>query len=400
MSKTIKNEKNEIQRSEVFRKIYSKFRKEPSWLLKRILLEFRSPVLPSTKFIFSNFNKLRILYQKLVRHLLSHADDHGDDVLSVFYDLNCNPITFDFAYFLVGAEVFAKQNGKSKLFIWFVQKNKDSIKDEEYLKHVDEGSQDWRINNVLLPLARMHTAYAGYGILPQGTSVNKYIKRDLIYPEGFCENYSPRFNYKDLKDSIGLSTYRGFQISLQGQKYINSWKNYSKIRSPIVSITLRNYGFDPSRNSNIKEWAKFADWVSQRGYTPVFIPDVDTCWEPDNGLGAYLVFTEACWNLEIRMAFYNSCFVSFFYSNGLAACAILNKNIRCISMHPIISDSLVANEKAYTTNVMTIGDRTANFGESFQWSSWKRDSFENIKSEFLEFENQFSDQLSQEKNAD
>ena len=49
---------------------------------------------------------------------------------------------------------------------------------------------------------------------------------------------------------------------------------------------------------------------------------------------------------------------------------------------------------------MTIGDRTANFGESFQWSSWKRDSFENIKSEFLEFENQFSDQLSQEKNAD
>ena len=100
------------------------------------------------------------------------------------------------------------------------------------------------------------------------------------------------------------------------------------------------------------------------------------------------------------MAFYNSCFVSFFYSNGLAACAILNKNIRCISMHPIISDSLVANEKAYTTYVMTIGDRTANFGESFQWASWKRDSFENIKSEFLEFENQFSDQLSQEKNAD
>ena len=44
--------------------------------------------------------------------------------------------------------------------------------------------------------------------------------------------------------------------------------------------------------------------------------------------------------------------------------------------------------------------RRYDFAEAFQWLSWKRDSFENIKSEFLEFESQFSDQLSQEKNAD
>ena len=36
----------------------------------------------------------------------------ADEVLAV-YDLNSQPITFDFAYFLVGAEVFAKQNGKT-----------------------------------------------------------------------------------------------------------------------------------------------------------------------------------------------------------------------------------------------------------------------------------------------
>jgi hypothetical protein len=380
--------------------IYSRFRKEPSWLLKRILLEFKSPILPSTKFIFSNFNKLRILYQKLVRHLLSHTDDHGDDVLTVFYDLNCNPITFDFAYFLVGAEVFAKQNGKSKLFIWFVQKNKDFIKDERYLKHVDEDSQNWRFNNILIPLARMHAAYTGFGILPQGTSVKKYIKDGLIYPEGFCANYSPRFNYKDLRGSISLSSFRGLQTSLQGQKYINSWKNYSKISSPIVSITLRNYGFDPSRNSNIKEWVKFADWLSRGGYTPVFIPDVDACWQPDDTLGSHLVFTDACWNLEIRMAFYNSCFLSFFYSNGVGALAQLNKNIRCISMNPIIEDSLEAFGDRYEDYGLKPDQRRYDFAEPFQWLSWKRDSFENIKSEFLEFESQFSDELSQEENAD
>jgi len=297
---------------------------------------------------------------------------------------------------------FAKQNGKSKLFIWFVQKNKDFIKDEKYLKHVDEDSQNWRFNNILLPLARMHAAYTGFGILPQGTSVNKYIKDSLIYPEGFAENYSPRFNYKDLRDSMGMdsSSYRGLQTSLQGQKYINSWKNHAEIDLPIVSITLRNYGYDPSRNSNVKEWVKFADWLSQRGYTPVFIPDVDACWEPDDALGSHLVFTDACWNLEIRMAFYDSCFLSFFYSNGVSAVAQLNKNIRCIAMNPIIEDSLEAFGDRYEDYGLKPDQRRYDFAEPFQWFSWKRDSFENIKSEFLEFENQFSDALSQEQNAD
>ena len=380
--------------------IYSRFRKEPSWLLKRILLEFKSPILPSTKFIFSNFNKLRILYQKLVRHLLSHTDDHGDDVLTVFYDLNCNPITFDFAYFLVGAEVFAKQNGKSKLFIWFVQKNKDFIKDERYLKHVDEDSQNWRFNNILIPLARMHAACSGYGILSDGFHLEELVNNDLIYPQKYSRRLSPVMNYQEIMRSISLSSFRGLQTSLQGQKYINSWKNYSKISSPIVSITLRNYGYDPSRNSNIKEWVKFADWLSRGGYTPVFIPDVDACWQPDDTLGSHLVFTDACWNLEIRMAFYNSCFLSFFYSNGVGALAQLNKNIRCISMNPIIEDSLEAFGDRYEDYGLKPDQRRYDFAEPFQWLSWKRDSFENIKSEFLEFESQFSDELSQEENAD
>jgi hypothetical protein len=237
----------------------------------------------------------------------------------------------------------------------------------------------------------MHSAYSGHGILPKGNSIKEYIKNDITYPEGFSENYSPRFDYKETIRSLNLTSYKGFQTPLQGQKYINEWMNYAEIVSPIVSISLRNYGFDRKRNSNIKEWVKFADWVSQRGYTPVFIPDVDACWQPDDRLERHIVFTDACWNLELRMAFYDACFVSFFYSNGLVALAQLNKNIRCISMHPVIKDSKEATIEIYKSHGMPIGERKSDFGETFQWLSWKQDSFENIKSEFLEFEDQFSD---------
>ena len=69
-------------------------------------------------------------------------------------------------------------------------------------------------------------------------------------------------------------------------------------------------------------------------------------------------------------------------------------------MNPIIEDSLEAFGDRYEDYGLKPDQRRYDFAEPFQWLSWKRDSFENIKSEFLEFESQFSDELSQEENAD
>lgn len=385
-----------------FSKIISKVRTLGfKWFINRIRIEFKTPRLKATKPIIFFIHSVVSFFSKLIFSSKNKSYIDADEVL-VVYDLNSQPITFDFAYFLVGAEVFAKQNGKSKLFIWFVPRDEAAFDsaDSEYLNIVDQASQNWRFNNILIPLARMHAACSGYGILSEGFHLEKLVNNDLIYPQKYSRRLSPVMNYQEIMRSISLSSFRGFQAPVQAKRYINSWKNYSKISSPIVSITLRNYGYDPSRNSNIKEWVKFADWLSRRGYTPVFIPDVDACWQPDDGLGSHLVFTDACWNLEIRMAFYNSCFLSFFYSNGVGALAQLNKNIRCIAMNPIIEDSLWAYGDRDTHYGLKPDQRRYDFAEAFQWFSWKRDSFENIKSEFLEFESQFSDQLSQEKNAD
>ena len=44
--------------------------------------------------------------------------------MTAVYDLNVNPITFDFVYFLVGAELFAKKYGKNSFVVSFVQRKK------------------------------------------------------------------------------------------------------------------------------------------------------------------------------------------------------------------------------------------------------------------------------------
>ena len=159
-------------RSVSFSKIISKTRTFSfKWLINRIRIEFKTPRLKTTKPIIFFIHSVVSFFSKLTISSKNKSYIDADEVLAI-YDLNSQPITFDFAYFLVGAEVFAKQNGKSKLFIWFIPRDEAAFDsaDSEYLNIVDQASQNWRFNNILVPLARMHAACSGYGILSEGFS--------------------------------------------------------------------------------------------------------------------------------------------------------------------------------------------------------------------------------------
>ena len=85
------------------------------------------------------------------------------------------------------------------------------------------------------------------------------------------------------------------------------------------------------------------------------------------------------------MAIYELAFVNFFYSNGTSVIGSLNKKIRMIAMNPVIEESLQAKANIYKTYGLVSGQRRHNFAEKYQFLSWKHDTFENIRDEFLEF---------------
>ena len=157
----------------------------------------------------------------------------------------------------------------------------------------------------------------------------------------------------------------------------------------MVVITLRQYGYDVTRNSNIEEWVKFAHWVKEIGFTPVFVPDTDSCYLPNNLLEGFIVFNEACWNLGLRMALNELAFVNLFYYNGTAAICKLNKKVRIIAFYPILEKSIHGDSA--TINVMGLkeGQRRYDYAQPYQFLSWKHDSFENIREEFMEFQKCF-----------
>ena len=263
---------------------------------------------------------------------------------------------------------------------------KGGLDNEEYLATVSEDSQQWRLNNIVVQLAQLYPACSGYGLLPRNSQVDNYIKDQCVYPPRYSStNKSYPKNYAEIFELIDKKLFRGFSASKTGINYIQQWMSCNNITSQMVVITLRNYGYDKTRNSNIDEWVKFAHWVKNEGFIPIFVPDTDSCWTSTKELEHFIVFTEPCWNLGLRMAIYELAFVNFFYSNGTSSIGSLNKKIRSIAMHQVIEESLHSKADVINSFGLVSGQRRYNFAEKHQFLIWKQDTFENIRDEFLEF---------------
>jgi len=353
-------------------------------LFQRLALELRSPYYPMSKKFVSFLAKIKFFYLPFA----ASSKKLDADTLNVFYDLNIEPNTFgDFANFLVDAEIFGNQHDKYKLFLWIIPKVIEIHEDvDDYTKIVGAHNWEWRIYNMLVPMISLHPNYIGHAILPQGAPINPIAQNDLRYPDGFTDSYRPRLpDFLERREKYKNNFFRGFSASLQGKKYISDWSKSLSCNQKLISITIRDYGFDPSRNCNIREWLKFADWLEAKHYKPVFVPDAGSAWGLDNCLKHHLIFREACWNVPLRMALYEECALNYFYSNGCAFIAMFNKNVPSITMMPAILDSIVSSEPNIIHDP-EIDPRRLAFAQLNQWWSTETDTFENLKKDFLEYE--------------
>ena len=355
-----------------------------SWFFKRLALEFRSPYYSISKKLVSSLAKIKFF------NIVSSSNLHKSksDVLNVFYDLNIEPNTFgDFAQFLVDAEIYGNQHNRKNLFLWIIPKEIKVQEDSDgYTKIIGEHNWTWRITNMLVPMISLHPSYVGHAVLSKGAPINPIANNDLRYPDGFSDSFRPRLpNFFVRREIYKNNFFRGLSAPTQGKRHISDWVQSLGSKKKIISITIRDYGFDPSRNCNVPEWLKFADWLENKNYKPVFVPDAGSPWALDSSLKHHLNFKDACWNVPLRMALYEECALNYFYSNGCAHIAIFNKNVASIVMMPILTESIVSNE-ANALHDPKIDPRRLAFAEPNQWWSNEIDSFNNLKKDFLEYE--------------
>jgi hypothetical protein len=361
----------------LFQKIYTK---GLFWVFLRLKREVKTPSFKTTKYLMKAFKTA----QRWICGLFYKDKRVNEDYVTALWDLNEDPMTFDFAFFLVAAELFAYKNGKNTFFVQFIRSS-DAVEIGPPVDSIlDTSDIRWRFENIVIPLINLCPACIGYSVSSHVTSLPELIKGKLVYPDLYDGKYAPRAEYyKEVFHT--KENFVGLRAPIKGAKYIELWKKFNKIENNMVTITLRQYNYDPIRNSNIDEWVEFAGFIERQGFTPVFIPDTFSCYELDKRLDDFIVFRDPCWNVSLRMAMYEGSYLNFFVPNGPPTIAQLNRDVASIFMKYCVEGSLQSGADVHKNLGLEIGQRKYGFSREYQILSWQDDKFENICEEFNKF---------------
>ena len=360
------------------------------WFFWRLNSEFRKPTKASTKFILDGLLRIR---KKISS---TRKDNDHEELLYAIYDLKIAPITFDIIEFLINAEYEANRVGKKGFAIVFVPQEGpadfgweeyDAIfdSDMEKAKSLREESNAWKFENIVLAITMLVPKCKGIFILPKRSDVFEFIDKENVIPELYDGVNLRHLDVRDFYQKLDRpNLVEGLRATNQGLRYIENWYTKNKIDIPVVSITIRQYEFDKARNSNIKAWVKFAHYLKDSGYFPVIVPDTESAFNTQDTFPDLYVFNEGSWNMGLRMAFYESCYLNFFSPNGPSRLAVWNAKVSYISMNSLPKNSIVTTEEYFKARDHQVGENF-KFSLPHQRYVYTPETYEGIVKEFEKF---------------
>ena len=135
------------------------------------------------------------------------------------------------------------------------------------------------------------------------------------------------------------------------------------------------------RNSNLDAWGRFAGSLDKNIYFPVVIRDTEV------GLGllppqlnGLVIFPEAPWNIEIRVALYELCYLNMSVNNGPAALCVFNELTRYLRFKMVTSVG-ATTETFFRSHGLEPGSQFW-FAKPYQRIVWEDDSYDVLVREF------------------
>lgn len=307
------------------------------------------------------------------------------DVKSIaVYDLNSNPHTFDFGFFLFSAEHYARGKGHDSSYLIIVKRT-SVLQYYDETKDYSQSETDWRLTNILLPLISLYPYYSGYAVVADSSSITPWLEDNTIFPHGYSERFVPKWDYKSALNPDDPQNFSGLKTPEFAKSLIKEWIKSKACVDPIVTITLRTRQIDPARNSSIYDWCLFGEFLESKGFHPVFIPDTDRAWKVPKELEKFTFFPEGSLNLYLRSSLYEVAFLNYFKSSGTTTLALFNKKIRFISFQPILAESAYSNKEYWNGLDVTSDMERYSFSQPWQKIIWHEDDYQTLVSSFLDF---------------
>ena len=354
-----------------------------AWLATRLREEW---VLPRTAAGQTLHRGVRALGRAVTGISTSTAKERGsDDLLYAFYDLAVAPVTYDFLWFLVGAELERRRRGLGSLHVVIVPGVVGGLRREspEYERHVGPPARLARIDSILVPACALLPSVAGMTVASTREQADRLIH--LAGEAVFPRRYEPALpTYPGPQEPLRAARQEGIGVAaLRATKgeleRVDRWLATQGCTGRILVITLRHYDYTPERNSNISGWVKFAHRLDRTQYCPVFVPDATQCLDgtaPE--LAGFRVFTEASLVLGLRMALYERAYLNLGVNNGPMGLCWLNERTRYITFK-ILSDAAPNTSPEYMRLLGFEVGASLPFATPWQQWIWEDDTLDVIE---------------------
>ena len=218
---------------------------------------------------------------------MAHSD--AKRVMTQYYDLAKSPPTHDFVNWLARCEEARVAEGAESLAIRIIPGDRQqSPRDKFY----SQDRRNWRINNLLTPLAWLLPSVSSVSVAEDGEQTLSY-----GHPGG---PKPPCFKVPAIARQIVEAV----------------------IPKKAVTISLRDSLFEPQRNTDAEQWGVVADWIQERGYVPVIVPDAEADMEGRYQELPFFNYRAATYNPALRVALYEVAHHNLFICSGVQALAM------------------------------------------------------------------------------
>lgn len=286
------------------------------------------------------------LIQDIVSWKLPPRNEYLDESY-VVYNLANGPLGFDFAIWLIEAEMRRIRAGAPAPLVvaFFSGRNRET--------HVDRNSQHRRawLDSVFRPALRLIGAIEDAAALG-GHTKEMFVTRDICKAARAGEAV-PRFRALPTEEPLPLP-------------------------EQFVSITLREANHWPHRNSDLPVWTKFAAYLQHRGENVVFLRDTGKADWPLGG--DFQTCPAASVDLVRRMELYSRAKCNLFVANGPVSLCVFSDHpwMQFVTLEPDgsawIPDTPVFWAKSHGVPV----------GGQYPWSNerqrmiWQPPTYENL----------------------
>ncbi len=304
--------------------------KELFWSLRRLLIE----ILFKAKFIYKflvNINKNAIFCKKTEALYL--------------WDVRTNPISFDFTCNLYLVFKYFEIKGFIDFdLIVYIPEGYDfkPFEFQNYSKFVSSGDLFKRIDDLIIPLAKACPSVKRIKVITSKCALQKEInpKYKMILPHNSDHSFSYNIRRDEkklinfLKSETKPLSYPGLKYSKSSLKLFNEIGiNFEDIKSSklkYVTLTLRDYGFSPLRNTNSDDIKIALQFCKNIKAKLILVPD------SVENLSNYFIpksiriCLSARKRIDFRIALYSLSEVNLFSNSGPHGAALFTKNAKAI----------------------------------------------------------------------